>query len=147
MIAVGSLRSEAALIHHALRGATVLNCDVPFLTLLAWIEGELRADRPAARSRDAAVRVVAGVRARAAEFRALSGLTHREREVLGGLIHGHPAFMIAMEGSRSLPTVRSQIRTLMGRLGVSSQLGAVALAHRSGRHAGLGERLDALQDL
>lgn len=58
-------------------------------------------------------------------------LTQRESEVLAGLLDGKPAEEIAKESYVSLATVRSQIRTLLQKLGVHSQLGAVALARRA----------------
>ena len=59
-------------------------------------------------------------------------LTPREREVLARLCEGHSANQIAEEAYVSLSTVRSQIRAVLMKLGVGSQLEAVAVAHRSG---------------
>jgi len=59
-------------------------------------------------------------------------LTPREREVLAALMDGKPAEVIATESFVSLATVRSQIRTILLKLGVNSQLAAVALARRNG---------------
>jgi len=59
-------------------------------------------------------------------------LTPREREVLAALMDGKPAEVIATESFVSLATVRSQIRTILLKLGVNSQLTAVALARRNG---------------
>jgi DNA-binding NarL/FixJ family response regulator len=53
-------------------------------------------------------------------------LSPREREVLRGLVAGKRAATIAMESSVSLATVRTQIRSILAKLGVSSQLEAVA---------------------
>ncbi len=141
-IGIGSVRSAAALAALAARGAIVLDQDVPFLALLRLVEDGLRTDTPVGRRlRDA---TASGLWERAAEARALAELTERERVVLCGLIHGSSAAAIAGEGSRSLATVRSQIQSLLRRLGVRSQLAAVAAAHRSGRAAGLGPCLEAL---
>jgi two-component system nitrate/nitrite response regulator NarL len=59
-------------------------------------------------------------------------LTPKEREVLMGLMRGETAQQISRQSFVSLPTVRSQIRSILVKLGVSSQLGAVVLAYRSG---------------
>lgn len=61
-----------------------------------------------------------------------SRLTAREQEVLAALCDGKSAETIATEGFVSLPTVRSQIRTLLLKLGVNSQIAAVAMARRTG---------------
>lgn len=59
-------------------------------------------------------------------------LTPREQEVLARLCQGHSATQIAEESYVALSTVRSQIRAVLMKLGVGSQLEAVAVAHRSG---------------
>ncbi|MGH9104728.1 MAG: response regulator transcription factor [Acidimicrobiales bacterium] len=65
-------------------------------------------------------------------FEALEQLTPRERHVLMALMRGATAREISKEAFVSLPTVRSQIRSILAKLGVSSQLGAVVLAYRNG---------------
>lgn len=55
-------------------------------------------------------------------------LTRREALVLGALIDGFSAEEIAATHFVALPTVRSQIRAVLQKLGVRSQLAAVALA-------------------
>ena len=59
-------------------------------------------------------------------------LTSREREVLGELMRGHPVREIAARGVVSEATVRTQVKSILGKLEVSSQLAAVGLAHRVG---------------
>lgn len=59
-------------------------------------------------------------------------LSRREREVLLGLMRGSRAKEISQEMFISLPTVRSQIRSVLLKLGVRSQLAAVALAYQTG---------------
>lgn len=59
-------------------------------------------------------------------------LTRREQEVLRALIEGLAAETIATRSYVSLATVRSQIRAILHKLGVNSQLEAVALARREG---------------
>lgn len=59
-------------------------------------------------------------------------LTAREQEVLAGLCDGKSAETIAAEGFVSVATVRTQIRTLLLKLGVKSQIAAVAMARQAG---------------
>lgn len=59
-------------------------------------------------------------------------LTSREQHVLGGLIEGKSAETIADDSFVSLATVRSQIRAILLKLEVNSQLAAVALARKNG---------------
>jgi DNA-binding NarL/FixJ family response regulator len=78
----------------------------------------------------------------AAEFRQLSAeqqrrqapfdeLSPRERQVLAGLMDGEAPAVLAERNYVSVATVRSQVKSLLSKLGVSSQLEAVAMAHRS----------------
>jgi two-component system nitrate/nitrite response regulator NarL len=57
-------------------------------------------------------------------------LTTREQEVLAELIEGRSAEAIASSSFVSLATVRTQIRSILQKLGVSSQLAAVAMARQ-----------------
>jgi DNA-binding NarL/FixJ family response regulator len=57
-------------------------------------------------------------------------LTHRERQVLGELVEGHGVHEIALADVVSEATVRTQIKSILAKLEVSSQLAAVGLAHR-----------------
>jgi two-component system nitrate/nitrite response regulator NarL len=59
-------------------------------------------------------------------------LTMREREVLAALVDGLSAEEIAETQFVALTTVRSQIRAVLQKLGVRSQLAAVAHANRVG---------------
>jgi DNA-binding NarL/FixJ family response regulator len=59
-------------------------------------------------------------------------LTSREQDVLRGLLEGHSAEEIAGEHSVALSTVRSHVKSLLRKLGVNSQLAAVALARDAG---------------
>lgn len=68
----------------------------------------------------------------ARRLRALRFLTPREREVLHDLTMGLRAKEIAERSFVSISTVRSQIKSILRKLGVSSQLEAVAMATRSG---------------
>jgi DNA-binding NarL/FixJ family response regulator len=59
-------------------------------------------------------------------------LTMREREVLAALVDGLSAEEIAEQQFVALTTVRSQIRAVLQKLAVRSQLAAVAYANRVG---------------
>ncbi len=59
-------------------------------------------------------------------------LTVRESEVLQDLIEGKNAECIATESFVSVATVRSHIKAVLAKLGVNSQLAAVAMAQRAG---------------
>jgi two-component system, NarL family, nitrate/nitrite response regulator NarL len=58
-------------------------------------------------------------------------LTEREQIVLAELMEGHCAEEIARAAFVSISTVRSQIKAILQKLGVNSQLAAVALARRA----------------
>jgi len=59
-------------------------------------------------------------------------LTPRERDVLDELAEGKSVEMIATEGYVSTATVRTQVRGILTKLDVGSQLAAVAKARRAG---------------
>lgn len=61
----------------------------------------------------------------------LAKLTRREAEVLTDLIHGLTVAEIARIGVLSEGTVRTQVKTILAKLEVSSQIAAVGLAHRA----------------
>jgi DNA-binding NarL/FixJ family response regulator len=67
-------------------------------------------------------------RVRLAPFATLSP---REKAVLTSLLAGDSAETIAQRSYVSLATIRSQIRSILVKLGVKSQLAAVALARRA----------------
>lgn len=62
----------------------------------------------------------------------LQQLTTREREVLGELMTGRNVREISAGAYVSEATVRTQVKSILAKLGVSSQLAAVAMAHRLG---------------
>ena len=67
--------------------------------------------------------------------RRLDLLTPREREVLGALITGRTVRAISQESVVSEATVRTQVKSILSKLEVSSQLAAVGMAHQVGwRH-------------
>jgi two-component system, NarL family, nitrate/nitrite response regulator NarL len=63
-------------------------------------------------------------------------LTAREAAVLQGLVDGDSAEAIATSSFVALSTVRSQIKSILAKLDVTSQIGAVALARRARWSAG-----------
>ena len=60
------------------------------------------------------------------------GLTRSEQRVLGFLMDGRSAERIAGELVVSMSTVRTHVRSVLAKLGVNSQLGAVAAARSAG---------------
>lgn len=60
----------------------------------------------------------------------LDRLTPREQEVLGHLMLGHPVRTIAHTLVVSEATVRTQVKAILAKLDVSSQLAAVGAAHQ-----------------
>ncbi|MEV7431789.1 MULTISPECIES: response regulator transcription factor [unclassified Nocardioides] len=62
----------------------------------------------------------------------LDRLTQREREVLALLVQGKAVREIASEKFVSEATVRTQVKSILAKLEVSSQLAAVGLAHHVG---------------
>lgn len=59
-------------------------------------------------------------------------LTHREQQVLGALCEGNAVDDIAEKSCVSVATVRSQVRAILTKLNVNSQLTAVALVRKTG---------------
>ena len=73
-----------------------------------------------------------GGKGRTAEKSPLAELTAKEEEVLRALMTGTPAPEVAKKLNVSVSTVRNHIRAIFGKLGVRSQLAAVAAAYRAG---------------
>jgi DNA-binding NarL/FixJ family response regulator len=71
-------------------------------------------------------------RERVAALAPFAALSPREAAVLGRLMAGESADSIAAASFVALATVRSQVRAVLAKLGVNSQLAAVAAAHRAG---------------
>jgi DNA-binding CsgD family transcriptional regulator len=140
LVCVGSLNSLSVLISFANQGATVLNQAAPFLVLIRAVEDALLPATGTGTHRTPAVQVDMLLRRRA-EAAALQSLTPAEGDALQGMMAGLTATEIAAESHRSINTVRSQIKAVLGKLGVQTQLTAVAMAHRSGRWASLDRAL------
>ena len=68
-----------------------------------------------------------------------SALTRREAEVLGELMAGHTVDEIAADAVVSRATVRTQVRSILSKLGVHSQIAAIGLAHEAGWQPPRGE--------
>lgn len=74
----------------------------------------------------------ADAEARRAALEPFSRLTEREAQVLRSLAGGRSVATIASTSYVAEATVRTQVRGVLTKLGVGSQLEAVALAHHSG---------------
>lgn len=59
-------------------------------------------------------------------------LTPRERNVLALIVDGRPAAEIARRAAVALPTVRAQVRSILQKLEVNSQMAAAAMARKAG---------------
>lgn len=68
--------------------------------------------------------------------RRLERLTPRERQVLGGLIAGRTVRSISQDSVVSEATVRTQVKSILSKLEVSSQLAAVGMANQIGWRLG-----------
>jgi two-component system, NarL family, nitrate/nitrite response regulator NarL len=66
------------------------------------------------------------------ELDRLRDLSPQEREVLRHLMAGHTVGEIAALRVVSVATVRTQVKAILAKLDLSSQLAAVAVAHRAG---------------
>jgi DNA-binding CsgD family transcriptional regulator len=132
VVCIGPVASLPALVPLALRGATVLNQAAPFLSLLGLVEQTLveQALAGAGGSRMPAV-PASLLRLRHHEHQALSRLTPAEHNVLRWMMAGLTASQIGDRNHLSLNTVRSHIRSVLTKVEVSSQIGAVAAAQRS----------------
>ena len=95
--------------------------------------------RPAQRDELAAElhRLLAEANKRKAPF---VDLSPREKQVLAGLMDGYGPSALAERHYVSVATIRAQIRSVLGKLGVRSQLEAVVLAHRNRWGPGEDER-------
>ncbi len=135
VILITGSRDEVAIGEGLERGAFgAMTKDAPFESIVAAVvaAADGRADVFASNRHHfltALRRKRVGVQERLAPF---ERLTTREREVLAELGRGSSAAVIATASHVSLSTVRSHIRSILTKLGVSSQLAAVAMAHEAG---------------
>jgi len=117
---------------------TVLPKSAPLNTILASIRLIAKGKRVLPREeRERLLAQFHQQRARAMDVRArLESLTPREQQILDHLINADSVRDIARKSFVSEATVRSQVKSILRKLGVSSQLGAVSLAIRAGRDPG-----------
>jgi len=112
-------------------GSSAVVCeDEPFDQLFQTITRLIRISPPLAVSQ--APPEPADARRRGSRLELFSRLTEREQVVLSELLEGHCAEDIANASFVSISTVRSQIKAILQKLGVNSQLAAVAMARRAG---------------
>jgi DNA-binding NarL/FixJ family response regulator len=107
-----------------------LSKQVPFEELLSTVL-DVVAQRPVistARRYELMAELRSARAAHSKDLAPFKTLTPRERVVLAALAQGHRAETIAATAVVSEATVRSQIRCVLAKLGVNSQLEAVALA-------------------
>jgi len=127
----------------ALMGAgtsALIDGSEPFDQLFRTINRLLRTGSlpQTARSSSALALTHAAERLQDPRLQRFASLTKREQVVLAELMEGHCAEEIANAAFLSISTVRSQIKAILQKLGVNSQLAAVALARRA--HWSLGNR-------
>lgn len=124
VVAVAGIGAVDALLSAVSAGGTAVNAHLPFRFLLAEVHAALSVAAPTpAQCR----RSLADLRARAAAARRFWTLTERERAILFDIAAGLRADVIAQRHTVSLATVRSQIASVLHKLGVRSQTAAVAL--------------------
>jgi two-component system nitrate/nitrite response regulator NarL len=111
----------------------------PIDRLLATIRETVAGRRvlPPAAERDLLGELHSHRRDRAVQLARFSALSIREAEVLEELMSGKSPADIATESYVSIATIRSQIKAILRKLEVNSQLAAVALAYQVGwsRHS------------
>ena len=116
----------------------VLSKTEPLEHVLAAVEALFRGD--CAMSAEAATTLhlaaMASEAERAKREQPFRTLTHREGEVLFGLMKGRTVTELADESVLSVQTVRSQVNAILVKLGVHSQLAAVGLAKSAGWSGG-----------
>lgn len=118
-----------------LAGALAVLAKSQPLEILIEAVRAVRAGRPVMDERDRIASLRASAHRRAADAARLAPfarLTPREAQVLTAVVAGESVAAIATRSQVSVTTVRTQIRAILAKLGVGSQLQAVALARRAG---------------
>lgn len=113
---------------------TVLNKSQPFPELIDTVRRVLAGERvldPAARA-EALAELRVARQQEGSQRAAFETLTPREAVILSGLMDGHSVRQLAARESVSFNTVRSQVRSILQKLGVHSQTAAVTKAHQAG---------------
>ncbi len=113
----------------------VLNQAAPILVLLDLIQEALAVPPQANRGEVSTGdhRLVELVE-RQSEAQRLTRLTPAENEALRGVLAGLSATEIALHSHHSVHTIRSQIKAILNKLEVRTQVSAVAITHRSAPH-------------
>jgi DNA-binding NarL/FixJ family response regulator len=139
IVVVGSIRDPEPLIVAVRGGATeVVDADLPYAELLeAVAHGLTVAPGVDGRWTERREYLLAALLRRQRERRLLDRLTRREQQVLRALAAGQVAAEIAVAEHLGLTTIRSHIKSVLGKLEVSSQLAAVAIARRNWREPDL----------
>lgn len=128
VVILGRRQNFAALADAVIQNAAmVVDIDQPFYDLLdalvEVLDGTADLPDPAA--------LASILQRRAAEERRFMTLSRAERRVLGALVSGSTPARIAAVETVELTTVRSHIRNIFTKIGVQSQVEAVAMARRS----------------
>lgn len=134
VVLTGETDTEVLAAAFDLGAAAVLDKSVPFAKLLRHLDAAVEGNDTESEQRRH--EILGKRRTEAAEQRRrlapFADLTERESAVLAMLMEGRQAAEIADASYVSISTVRSQIRSVLSKLGVSSQLTAVAMAVRAG---------------
>ncbi|HXX91584.1 MAG TPA: helix-turn-helix transcriptional regulator [Acidimicrobiales bacterium] len=130
VVAVGAGASVAAIASCVSEGAVGLVDLWELAEHLQWLHAAASSGAPVRSRRDLAAPIRARrARVPARPIDALASLTQCEQRVLYQMMTGASASGIAATQVVSVATVRSHIRAILRKLGVSSQLAAVALAN------------------
>jgi DNA-binding NarL/FixJ family response regulator len=132
VVMVGNAASSRAMARAVGLGAdAAFNADQPLGVLVRAVDECLIAPQRST-STDRS-RLAAALHARCREAALFATLTSRECEILGAIVLGLTVAQIAVAEHLSTATVRTHVQHILVKLGVSSQVAAVALVHRSCR--------------
>lgn len=144
VVALGRRADVRALAGAVERGAVAaLDVDLPLTDLVARLDDLLR-DPASWPDRGG---LLERLRRRADDAAAFASLTPRELELLADLMRGRTAAEIARADHVALTTVRSHVRAVLAKTGVSSQVAAVARAHAAAAEPALDAVRRDLHDL
>lgn len=136
VVAIGGRQAYVALAAAVEQGARALDAEQPFPALIRKLQQSLvHPFDPAT-----AASLAATLREREREAQLFTHLSARELDILCDLVQGMTAAEIAASEYVSMATVRSHIRSVLRKLGVSAQLAAVAMTYRSCQEAAVVER-------
>lgn len=143
-VCLGSSNSIDTLVRLAARGATVLNQAAPILVLLELMQDALLAppgQGGVGAEGSAGAAKLGDLLQRRFEVERLARLTPAENQALRGMVAGLSAAEITSLSHHSVHTIRSQIKAVLGKLEVRTQVSAVAITHRSAQHRWLAAEL------